>query len=362
MHSDFAAKGKAARDLIAVPELSMESIRRRSRAAAARGRMRAFALCGAVCLIVLGTSVGFGAKIYDGVRVWLSGDQAAMVVRSFVMVREPTSRDVHNAMARATFPILFPVGLPEGTQMSMLMYSPAERPNFIEVVFRNKRTRFNVGFSLFDSSLANTDSGLLPTGSNRPPFTEAYQWQVGHETVLVRKLDISPVDASRIKAAMTQASPPASLAAIEATLRKITVVGGAAQLADIAERYAPASGVSVFLDREQIRQVPRLVRQDKPMLDSRIVYLSNIPSAHGEPDYSKATLRWPKTIVISASGVRAIRAVLLSTGVHNDCSCEILFNQPDNATFWVWKLPLSAPASARKYTVDAKTFAVSQAI
>jgi hypothetical protein len=199
----------------------------------------------------------------------------------------------------------------------------------------------------------------LPAGSARPLFRADYQWQIGSETVLVLKENISAVDANRIKAAMLQASPAYSLALTDAMLRKVTVVGGAATLADAGERYAPSEGRSVLLDRQQTRQIPRLVMQDKPVLDSRIIYLSNIPSVHGEPDYSKATLHWPKIIVISEGGVRAIDAVLRSTGKRDNCGCEILFNQPNKTTYWVWKLPLSG-SPVKKFSVDANTFVVTQ--
>jgi len=362
MHSDFAAKGKAARDLIAVPELSMESIRRRSRAAAARGRTRALALCAAVCLIVFGASVGFGARIYEGVRVWLTGGKAAIVVNSFVLVREPTAADVHKAVAQATFPAVFPVGVPAGTHVSMFMFAPAEHPNTITIQYRNDVAHFNVGISLFDSSVVNTDAALLPTGSARPPFRQGYQWQVGRETVFVPKEHVSSVLADEIKTAMMRASESGSLAVTDAMLHKVIVVGLASKLANAAERYAPPNSRSVLLDRKQVQRLPRLARENESFFDTRTVYLSNIPSVHGDPDYLKATLRWPKTIAITAAGIRAIDAVLRSSGTRNDCGCEILFDQPDNATYWVWKLPLTGSAGVRKYAVDAKTFAVSQAI
>lgn len=360
MRYDFAASGRSARDLIPVPELPLESIRHRSRTASARGRLRALTLCVTICLAGLGAGAAFGEKIYAGVRVWLAGGKAAVVVSSLVMVREPTAADLRNVVARATFPIILPAGVPAGTRVTMIMFAPAERPNSVTVVYRNDRARFNVGFSLFDSAAVNTNHAMLPAGSARPLFRADYQWQIGSESVFVLKEHISAVDANRIKGAMLQASPADSLALTAPMLRKVTVVGGAPALADAAERYAPREGRSVLLDRQQTRQIPRLVMQHKPVLDSRIIYLSNIPSVQGEPDYSKATLHWPKITVISEGGVRAIDAVLRSTGNRDDCGCEILFNQPNKTTYLVWKLPMSTSA-VKKFSVDAKTFVVTQA-
>lgn len=362
MHSDFSSKGKAARDLITVPELRMELIRRRSHAATASGRKRALALAGAICLIVLGTSVGFGAKIYEGVRIWLSGGKAAVIVNSLVLVREPMASDVRKIVARATFPVILPTGVPAGTHVSMLMFAPAERPNSITIQYRNEAANFNVGISLFDSSVVNTTAAMLPTGSARPPFRQGYQWwQVGRETVLIRKEDISRDLADKIKTAMMKASEDDTLLVTDTMLHTVRVVGRAPQLANTAERYAPPNSSSVLLDREQVRQLSDRGLRNKPVLDTRTVYLSNIPSVHGEPDYSKATLDWPKTIVISVGGVQAIDAVLRSTGAGRDCSCEILFDQPNPATYWVWKLPLSPAVSTKKYAINAKTLAVTVA-
>jgi len=265
---------------------------------------------------------------------------------------------VRKVVTRATFPVVLPVGVPAGTHMSMLMFAPAEHPNSITIAYRNQGAKLNVGISLFDSSVVNTTAAMLPTGSDRPPFWQGYHWQVGRETVFVPKEHVPVALVDKIKTAMMKASEDDSVAATDAMLHTVTVVARAPQLADAAERYAPPHSSSVLLDREQIRQLSDRSLRNKPVLDTRTVYLSNIPSVHGEPDYSKATLRWPQTIVISVGGVRAIEAVLRSTNARGDCSCEILFDQPNPATYWVWKLPLSAAVSVKKYAVDAKTFAV----
>lgn len=360
MGSDFSAMGKAARALLPVPELSMESIRARSRSAKTRDGVRALILWGVIGIAVLGASAAVGERLYDGVRVWLSGGKGAVVVRSLVLVRQPTASDLRNAIEGATFPVVFPVGVPAGTHVNMIMYAPAGRPNSVTIEYQNERANFKAGFSLFDSAMVNTDNASLPTRLARPRFGQVDQWTVAGETVFVPKGLIALPELNRIKAAMMKASPPDSLAVTETMLRKVTVLGGALELADIAERYAPPGGRSVLVDRQQLRRISSLVKQGKPILDPRTVYLSNIPSVHGEPDYSKATLHWPKTVVISADGVRAIGAVLRSTGAGgDDCGCEVLFNQPSRTTFWVWTIPISTSVTVKKYSVDARTFAVT---
>jgi hypothetical protein len=358
MASDFSTIGRAARALISVPEVPINEIRARSYKAAARERVRNV-VGGAMCLVVLGAGVTVGAKLYNGARVWLYGGEAAVTVRSMVMVRQPMASDLRALNAHTTFPIVFPVGLPAGTRVSMIMFAPAERPSSVTLEYRNDRTNFHAGISLFDSATVNANDATLPTGAERPPFRAAYHWQVGKEIVLVPKTSISTHDAERIEAAMRRVSPASSLASTDSMLRKVTVLGGSSELADVAERYAQATSSSVLLDEHVVRDIPRLVKQGKPVLDTRTVFLSNIPSVHGEPDFSKATLNWPKVVVVPVVGVRAIDAVLRSTKVRGTCGCEILFSQPDDETYWIWKIPPSGLA-ATKYVVDAKTLTPSE--
>ena len=359
MDSNFSAMGKAARELIPVPEVPMDLIRVRSRRATTRNRVRALIVYCAITIAVLGAGAAVGQKVYDGVRVWLFGGKVALSIASFVMVREPTAQDLRHVIERASFPIVFPVRVPTGTRMTMLIFAPSDRPNFVEVDYHNERTSFNIGFSLIDSATINTNEATLPTGMWQ---TRSYQWQVGREAVLVPKFGHASLnDVNRIKLAMMQTSPASSLAFTDTTLRKVVVLGVKPELADVAEHFAPLTGRSVLLDPELTGRIPNLVRHHKPVIDDRIIYLTNVPTVHGEPDYSKATLRWPRVILISLAGVRAINAVLRFKSTQRDCHCVILFNQPDPATYWVWKLPLSAAVSVRKYAVDAKTLSVTAA-
>ncbi len=355
MDSNFSTTGKAAREIIPVPELPMDLIRVRSRRATTRERMRALIVYFAIGIAVLGAGAAVGQKLYDGVRVWLSGGNYALSIASFVMVREPTAEDLRHVAERASFPIVFPVSMPSGTRMTMLIFAPPARPNFVEVHYHNERANVNVGFALIDSATINTNEATLPAGIWR---IRSYQWQVGREAVLFPKLALASLNVNRIKLAMMQTSPASSLAFTDTMLRKVVVLGVRPERADVAEHYAPLTGRSVLLDPELTRRIPTMVSQDKPVVDDRIIYLTNIPTVHGEPDYSRATLRWPRVTLISSAGVRAINAVLQFKSAQRDCHCVILFNQPDPATYWVWKLPVSAAEGVTKYAVDATTLAV----
>lgn len=357
MQSSFSMTARSARDRIAVPDVPMEAIHSRLRTVKARGRAR-LAICAALCLAAFGASAVFGAGIVDGVRVWLSGDRGAVAIGSFVMVREPIAADVRDAIGRATFPVVLPVGLPAGTRVTKLFYAPKEHPRFIFLLYANERATFDTSFTLLDSRAIDTGA-LLAMGQAQSKTFAVVRWIVGGETVVwERRPGLSHEALTRIKSSMIAATPQQGLAATERMLRRISVQSGPPSLADVVERYAPLDPRIVLLGEPHPREIASLVATRKPMLDSRVVYLSNIPSTNGMPDYAKATLTWPRTVVISAAGVRAIDAVFRSAGVHGPCACAILFDGRDIATYRVWKIPLSAPATPIKYAVDAKTLVV----
>ncbi len=309
-------------------------------------------------LLISGVGAAYGQKMYEGVRLWLSGGRAAIAVSGFAMVRQPMASDVRDAIARATFPVLLPVGLPAGTRLNMMMYSPADRPSGITILYGGTLpTSARFGLSVVDSTTVNTDFATMPDGTARPKRSEVYQWQVGSETVIVSKEHISLEVVNRIKAAMLKSSSAQSLKLTESIARKVWLQPGALTLASAAERDAP-DGRGVILDQQHIGWIPGLAMRGQPLVDSRTVFLTNIPTVNGEPDYSKATLSWPKHVVVSAGGVRAIAAVLHHAGIRGHCNCGVLFDQTLATTYSVSIISLSAPHATKNFTVDDKTFAV----
>ncbi|HEY7981337.1 MAG TPA: hypothetical protein VID19_07610 [Candidatus Eremiobacteraceae bacterium] len=358
MRSEFVERGRSAREQLPVPELSMGTIRRRAYDAK-KHRVVLFSLCGVIALIILGVGAAYGQKVYEGVRLWLSGGKAAVTVSAFAMVRQPMASDVRDAAARASFPVIFPVGLPTGTRLNMMMFSPAEHPTAFTILYGGALpTSARFGISVFDSTTVSTDDTTMPGGTARPKPSEVYQWQVGSETVIASKAYISLEVVNRIKAAMLKSSAARSLALTETIARKVWLEQGALTLAAVAERDAP-DGRGVVLDRQHIGWIPGFATRRQPMIDSRTVFLTKIPTVNGEPDYAKAVLRWPKSIVISAGGVRAIDAVLRYAGVHANCGCGVLFDQAQATTYSVSIISMSASHATETFTVDARTFAVS---
>lgn len=357
MPFDFRAMSKAAREAIVVPDVHIEDIRSRARAESLQIRARILAAGIAACVVVAGASMAFGGKVYQGVRLWLNHGKVRVSVSSLVMMRYPMMPDVLSMTRRATFPIIYPVGIPAGSRIDMALFAPQDHPNAVDISYHNERAHFDVGFLVFDSSAVEA-TGTPPLGVSMSIAGGVYQWSVGRETVIVPKSHISSEDANRVRAAMMAATPAGSLNGLMPMLRHVSVQDPASALEQVAERYAPPSGQSVLLEPHELLQIPQLVRDAKPWLDQRTVYLSDIPLVHGEPDYSKAKLSWPKVPVITVAGVRAIAAVLQATGPA-DCSCGILFHQLSARTYWIWEIPVRPSAPVQRFSVDAKTLTIT---
>jgi hypothetical protein len=361
MPYDFSATGKVARDSIPVPDLSMNVIRNASRAAVRRSRSQRLVLCGALALVSIGAAAG-AARIYDGVHIWLSGGRAAATVRSLALVKNPMTSDLRTIAANATFPVVMPIGLPAGTRIRQIMYSPSAHPNTIFVQYRSEKGNSIGGFFLLDPSSVDPDKTTVPAGPAQPSFGAVDQWKIGGETVVVRKGAFSADATHRIQSRMAAVSPDQTVAASEGTLWRIMALGEpTSRAANQAERIAPRSGRSVLLDRGRLQSLAGLIAGRKPMLDSRGVFLSDIPQTSNGPDYMKATYHWRRTVAIEPQGLRAIDAVLRSRDTSpTDCKCEILYNRASDKAHWVWVIPQSGSSAPAKFTVDAVTFSVTR--
>ena len=357
MLSDFAKTGRVARDLIPVPELQVESIHCNVRAAAIRERTRLLSVCGALVFAAVIVGTGVAAKFYNGVRVWLSGSNVAVIVNSAAVVSEPMSVELRDVAARATFPVIFPVGLPKGMRLTKLLYAPREHPTNITLAYRYAGTGRGPGFTLVDT--ATLQRGPVPRDPTPLEFSKSFHWQIGRETVLLPSRRLSAAEVAHVETQMHSVTPQASLVANELMLRTFTVVGNYPDVADVAEAYVTKGVHAVFVSPPFLRYIPPVIKQHRPLLDMRVVYLTHIPSEHGEPNYTDAMHEWPKHVIISAGGVQAIGKVFRSMPSGADCKCAILFTQPRSTTYSVWTFPLSRPSAVKKYDIDAKTLAVT---
>ncbi len=332
MYSDFSAAAKNARMQIPVPTLDIEAIRARSEANGARQRVRRLLAGAAMALGVAGAAAAL-ASTAGGWHLWMFGNKVEVTVESLGIVRYPEAADVRNIVARAAFPVVLPDGAPPGLRVLGIMYSPIDRPTMMMIQYGNASHPWAMAVSLIDTTKIAEDEKLLPPGPAQAVVSHPYRFLVGREMVLVH----SGAVARSVEIAMKRESPAQTAAAFDALLTHIIVLQKVIPpVAEVAERVAPP-GINVVLADWDLRLIPRLARQGKPLRDSRTVYLLSIPQVHGQPDYRDAVLSWPKAIAIAPNGVRAVAAALRRSHTGSICNCAILVHD-SGGKYTVWKI------------------------
>jgi hypothetical protein len=350
MHFDFADAGRAARDAIPVPAIPYDTIRRRSDKADFRARSQLLVVCVAVALVGISTATGLAQKTLAGVRIWFSGGKAAIAVSSFAMIRDPLPADVQRVIDSASFAPVLPTRFPPGTHVSMLMYSPPNQPNTISLQYLNDRTGYHSGLTVVATSAIERGSAAPSTALTRG----AYSWRVGDETVLVPREQANDAQIQALKTDLSSAQPRTFQ---ESLLRTVTVLGAPPPVADAVQRYAGPG--SVLIGSQFVGKIPRLAKANQPLLDSRIVMLTNIPSEGGVPDYSKATLHWSSRAAVPSDGVKAVNAVLRASTPN--CRCVVLYSDAAGGAYKVALVASSAPYAAVRYSVSKGTLFVHRA-
>ncbi|MBV9269717.1 MAG: hypothetical protein JO165_01380, partial [Candidatus Eremiobacteraeota bacterium] len=255
----------------------MDSIRMRSVALRAQNNVRPLVLSAAIALATIATAAAYAPALFHGVQLFIFGEKIAVAIDSFTMVREPTRSDLENVVKRASFPVILPVGLPNGMHISRMMFAPSDRPNTITLLYSNGR-----GFSIFDSSAVVTNNPVLPKNATKP-VANVYRWNVGRETVLTTQRYMNDSYLNRVKSAMAESTPAQSLAATEAMLSKAMIVGASPVLPEIAALYAPQSGHGVVIGPQFVRNIPNLAKSQLPIDNTNTVDLTTIPFVDGEP-------------------------------------------------------------------------------
>lgn len=367
MHSDFSIMAKSARAALPVPGVPLGDIVNRSRALGNRGRLRMVVTSGALALAaVAGGTVG--TKVYDGVQFWISGSRGTVMMHSLAITNSPTRRELRDLSARATFPVVYPVGMPKGTRLTGIIYAPTDHPTSITLQYANRRTGFNGSLSLVDPQAVNAANLPTSMGGRPPRFANASQWRVGGETVIAFREYISPADAQKIEDAMRSTTPASSLSANEGMLSTIRSLSGGPP-ANAADAIA-GNRSAVLVGRGDLRLIPSLARAGGPLTGVTVRYISNIQYVKGVPDLGHASYRADRDVAVPADGVRAIAAVMAAAGESGrwtDC-CEILYTPAENGSYILWTLPvtklphgeveLSKSQPIKKYVVDARTHRV----
>jgi hypothetical protein len=349
MRPDFSTAGRAARDTISVPKLPYDAIRRRSAKADFRARSQLLAVCFAVALVGLSTASGVAQKTLAGVRIWLSGGQAAVAVTSFETIREPLPADIQRVIDSASFAPVLPTRFPPGTHVWMLMYSPPSRPNTISLQYRNDRTGNQRGLTVV--ATAAIEEGSAPTTA---VSGTTYSWRVGDETVLIPREHMNDGQIDALKTDLSSARPRTIPKVL---LRTVTILGAPSPVAEAVQAYAgPAS---VLIGSQFVAKIPALARANQPLPDSRIVTLTNIPSKDGAPDYKNATLHWSSRTAVPSDGIKAVDAVLRASMRH--CACAVLYSDETGGPYKVALVASSPPYAAVRYSVSKKTFSVRRA-
>lgn len=336
MPVDFSTRAKNAQERIPVPVLDFDVIRSRSAANGARERMRRFVAGAAIALGVAGAAAAF-ANTAGGWHIWFFGNNVKAEVQSLATVREPMITDVRAVVQRAAFPVILPDGLPRGLRVRGIAYSPIERPTLMTVQYGSAADPWAMGITLIDTRAIAADEKMGSAGLARGWTTQGYHFRIGGETVLVQGRLVSSKQAANIRAAMQRETPAQTAEAFNALLPRIIILQKVTpQVAAAAERIAPA-GTNVAIGDWDLHAIPRLAAHDRPLRDSRTVYLTNIPQAQGKPDYRNATLEWPKAFAVSPAGVRAVAAAMRRSHTAADCDCAILLHA-SGATYTVWKI------------------------
>ncbi len=350
MRFDFSAAGRAARDGIAVPAVPYDAIRRRSHEANFRARAQLLGVCLAVALIGVSTATGFAQKTLATVRIWLSGGKAAVAVDSFVMIRDPLSADAQRVIDSASFTPVLPTHFPPGTHVSRLMYSPSDKPNMISVQYLNDQTGYHSGLTVVATSAIEQGSAAPLSAVS----STAYSWRVGDETVVIPREHATAAQIQSLKVDLSSAKPRTLQ---ESLLRTLTVLGARPDVADAVQKHAVRG--SVLLGRQFVGEIPHLTKLNRPLLDSRIVTLTNIPSKSGVPDYSKATLHWSTRVVVPILGIKAVNAVLHASSLH--CKCSVLYSGEAGDAYDVALVVSSSPYAVVRYSVSKTTMLVHRA-
>lgn len=359
MPSDFVESGKRLETSIRVTDVPLSRIRERARRAHVSQRLKLL-IGSAATVAVLGSGTVFAA-MHGGVKMWLSGDRAAISMHSFTVSQVDASTLRHVAQT-AAFPVVLPVGIPRQWRLMQVAYAPSDHPNFIDAMYRDSKTASLKQVVMVESStVVNGLPPALPNGE-AIPSGNVIHWNVGEETVIL----VGGGSKDAIEAAMASTTPEASLSQNLARLPRVRSLGGEFDVFVAAEALSPADGTSTLVDRGHLADIANLARSHSALTYRVSNIFEDLPSVNGRADFSRAKVRAENAVAVSPGGVRALAAVLDAGAcgrggrMGSAFTCETLINERSGRPYWVWAIPIHSSASPTKYRVDRSTYEVTR--
>ena len=349
MSSDFANAGKASLQTIPVPPISMDAIYARARDRRSRTSLRRVALGPMLAVGVLGAATIAAVKS-GGIDLWIRGNKGALMIHSVEVIRSPHAAEFHAAVAKAIFPVVYPVALPHGAKIVEMIVAPKSAPTSVTLEYRGANG-FHAQFLIADATIVN--AAKFGPGSAQPRFGRVDAWHVGGEIVVVPRGMLSTAEVDRIKSAMLKSSPTASAADAVARLLPFVVLGGLDRVMT-ADRLAPATGSTVLIDDAQVRYLPQRIASRAPFVDNRIQSITGVTYKNGMPQFGQGIMARtvsPKNVEIDLNGMKAIEATLRAHGMQR-CRCDVLFHRGVRS-YTIWTLP-QGHAKVEKYRVPAQ--------
>jgi hypothetical protein len=214
MQSNFELSCKSAREAIAVPAISLDTIRTeaRNRPAERTGARRRGVLAACIASLSI-VAVAAAAEMFGHVQISLNPSGAVHLAfdglgGSWKPVRNPNDSDIQKAARAMNFPVILPTGLPNGTDAEGLMVMG---PGAMQIAYNlpgASRRSNHLLFVILANPKSVAPDGATPSKAHysmdfgQTKGLGAVRWMVGQEEVIVLKSTITAAELAHFKSAM----------------------------------------------------------------------------------------------------------------------------------------------------------------
>lgn len=157
-----------------------------------------------VALLLAATGTGFAQRAFNGIRIWLAEDNAAIRIESMAVTQYPTPSEFRSIAARSVVPFIYPVGLPDNMKIKTIAFWPMNRPDTIFLIYASGTGALQ-SFTIIANSAVAHGTPPMRTLTGR-----VVRWSVGTEQVIARADPAHPETSTtidRVRAAMQNATP-----------------------------------------------------------------------------------------------------------------------------------------------------------